>query len=64
MEAIATRFEKLPGMRTTSGQHDLFPDTDSVAGEPHGLGFWNGQPALRRDPLGNRRLSIAVECGG
>ena len=64
MEAVATRSKELLSMRTTSRQRNMFPDTDGIAGKLQRLIFWNCQPPLRRNPLGNRRSPIPIERSG
>ena len=50
-------------MWTAFGQHDVFPDTDGIAGKPESLRFRHHKTFGRSNPFGKNFLPVVIEGG-
>ena len=65
MRQIAARLQQGLGFRTAGRQHDVFPDTDGIAGKPESFLLPAPQGDVwKDDPFGNGLLTIAIERRG
>jgi hypothetical protein len=64
MGAIASIFQELRRERTTGGDHDLFADTDRIAGKSERFFFRHREPTILRDPFRDGRLAVGIEGRG
>ena len=63
MREITARGQQGFCFRTACGQHDMFPDTDGIAGKPERLSFRHHEASGRSDPFGKSLLPIVIEGG-
>ena len=63
MREIAARGQQGFCFRTACGQHDMFPDTNGIAGKPESLSFRRHETSGRSDPFGKSLLPIVIESG-
>ena len=61
MKKIAARGQQRFCFRTADGQHDVFPDTDGIAGKPKSISFRHHETSRRSDPFSKSLLAIVIE---
>ena len=64
MGEIAARGQLGFCFRASAWQHDVFPDTDGIAGKPERLRFRYDKTSGRRNPFGKSLLPIPIEGRG
>lgn len=63
MGEIAMRGQQGFCIGAACGEHDMFPDTDGVAGKPEGLCFRHDETPGRINSFGKNFLPIVIERG-
>jgi len=61
MGKIAVQGQQGFRFRTTCGQHNVFPNTDGIAGKPESFRFRHNKTSGRLDPFGKNRLPVVIE---
>jgi hypothetical protein len=63
MRKIAARGQQGFCLWTACGQHDVFPDTDGIAGKSESLSFRHHETSGKSDPFGKNLLPVVIEGG-
>ena len=61
MGKVAVRGQEGFCIGTACGQHDMFPDTDGIAGKPEGLDFRHDKTPRGIDSFGKGFLPVVIE---